>query len=658
MALGEVMIEISMARVYRGYILGFHQPALGLEIDVTDASEFERRLAQLQAALRPLLPPEARSLLAGNPAGPDAIHRDGDIFTGLLNAIEFGAGLPITSRRQGPMTVPERRKVRDGGLVIRYVLESAAPGFLAAASAFLVDAIRKPANDAVGLTAEASAPAELGEAFDTLMARAPQGAWGATNPRHLARAAADLDLPVTTLPGGLLLFGWGRRSRLTLSTFVETTPLISTRVARDKLITQEFLRLAGVPVPQQRPVGSLDAAKQAAAEIGYPVIVKPRDLDGGQGVTTHIRDEAELAAAVAMALEQSSSLLIERHITGDEFRLLIVGGRLVSVHCREPAYVTGNGRDSVARLVEAENAARRARPSTGFSDAQIELGEDAERMLTAQDLTIGSVPESGRRVRMTTVPKVRTGGALRTVDNAAIHPDTLDMVTHAVRVLRLDVAGVDMITPDPGKPLEAAGGAITEVNASPQITRVADRDLHRQFLEEALGEAGRLPAALIIDDSPSATEFALRIAGRLSDGALGLIHDCDGPMPKLPDGLVAAVGTDRIKGLLMDRRVGAVLVSLPLRSIVAQGLPLDRFDVVALRRGPVEQAISHIASPLVRPHLRGPVLLRDGKSLPKPALAALSGVGLRRFSVDDDLIDTLLRFWPGRLSEPRRETGT
>ena len=104
---------------------------------------------------------------------------------------------------------------------------------------------------------------------------------------------------------------------------------------------QPILAMAGLPVPDQRIARTLEAAKAAAREIGYPVVVKPRALDGGKGVTANISDDARLEEAFLKVAGLSQTALVERYVSGDEYRLLFIDGDLISIHQRAPAQVTG-----------------------------------------------------------------------------------------------------------------------------------------------------------------------------------------------------------------------------------------------------------------------------------------------------------------------------
>ena len=71
---------------------------------------------------------------------------------------------------------------------------------------------------------------------------------------------------------------------------------------------------AGIPTARQHPVSTLEAGKAFAAEVGYPVIVKP-DIGVGANGAMKLNDESELAAFYSV--RQSVSYVMEEFLSGD-----------------------------------------------------------------------------------------------------------------------------------------------------------------------------------------------------------------------------------------------------------------------------------------------------------------------------------------------------
>src|SRR5215831_10760009 len=150
----------------------------------------------------------------------------------------------------------------------------------------------------------------------------------------------------------LIQFGWGSKQRRILASETDRTTAMAETIAQDKDLTRSLLRSIGVPVPEGRYVESAEDAWEAACEIGLPVVVKPRYGNQGRGVATNLRSQEQVITAYAAAREESSNIIVEKHATGGDFRLLIVGDKLVAASQRQPAQIIGDGQHTVQALVD------------------------------------------------------------------------------------------------------------------------------------------------------------------------------------------------------------------------------------------------------------------------------------------------------------------
>ncbi|MFY1669648.1 ATP-grasp domain-containing protein [Plantactinospora sp. WMMB334] len=111
------------------------------------------------------------------------------------------------------------------------------------------------------------------------------------------------------------------------------------RACRDKAICRRLLDRAGVPQPRSVPVTDLPGAARAAERIGYPVVVKPRDMAGSVGVCL-VEDPVQLAEAVRHAravvfagVPRHAGFLVEEYLVGPEVSVdtVVRDGRTVPV---------------------------------------------------------------------------------------------------------------------------------------------------------------------------------------------------------------------------------------------------------------------------------------------------------------------------------------
>jgi cyanophycin synthetase len=266
----------------------------------------------------------------------------------------------------------------------------------------------------------------------------------------------------------LVQLGQGVHQRRIRATMTSATPVLGTDIASDKALTARLLAAAGLPVPGTTVVRSLDEALRAARKIGYPVAVKPLDGNHGRGVGLDVADDDALAGAyeTARAAARRGSVVVERFVDGADHRLLVVGGRLVAASLRRPAHVVGDGVRTLEELVDLTNADPRRGIGHEKVLTRIKLDERAVALAGSQGYGLPDVVPAGVVVTLTLTANMSTGGTAEDVTEQ-VHPDNAEIAELAAEVVGLDVAGIDLVTPDITASLHEHGGAIIEVNAAP-----------------------------------------------------------------------------------------------------------------------------------------------------------------------------------------------
>ncbi len=436
-----------------------------------------------------------------------------------------------------------------------------------------------------GAAPAAAAPAAPGGARPDLsrvlagLARvAPPG----FNTRVLLEAAARRGIPGLMLPGRITQFGWGARRRWIDSSFTDRDSMAGARLARDKAAAQALMRHAGLPVPQQAVVHTADEACAAAARFGYPAVVKPADLDAGAGVACDLRDAAALRRAYAAARALSAHIVVEAHIPGRDYRLGVIDGRLAWVTARVPAGVVGDGLATVEALVSRVNRdpQRSTQPWTRMKP--IAFDGEAQDLLAEQGLRPETVPPPGCFVRLRRAANISRGGTATDIPvPQGIHPDNAALAESAARLFRLDMAGIDLITPDIARSWRQEGGAICEINGQPSFSALRP-DLPDLVLDGLLpGADGRIPIVVLLAEARwtawwHALHARLRRAGLVAGIALGDGVQA-GDAPGLWPSRSAFADT---RALLLDDRIDAVLVATDGLDWARRGLPVDRVDLV------------------------------------------------------------------------------
>lgn len=303
-------------------------------------------------------------------------------------------------------------------------------------------------------------------ARDTFIRYAQRRALGPST-AALVQAAKERDIPWLRMnEQSLVQLGWGKYQQRIQATITGRTPYIAVGLAGDKDETNRILSALGLPVPRQYLVRSNTSAVQAARRIGYPVVTKPYNGNHGRGISIRLMSDDEVRAGFEAAREHSRSVIVETFLTGEDHRLLVVNGELVAATRRTPGHVVGDGRHTIAELVEIVNEDPRRGVGHEKVLTRLVLDREAEMMLARAELTAESVPAEGRMVALRSTANLSTGGTATDVTDV-IHPDNRDMAVRAIRAIGLDVGGVDFLTADITKSYKSVGGGICEVNAAP-----------------------------------------------------------------------------------------------------------------------------------------------------------------------------------------------
>ena len=287
--------------------------------------------------------------------------------------------------------------------------------------------------------------------------------------RSIVDAAKAKSIPWRRLnEGSLVQLGYGIHQRRICTAETDSTSAIAESIAQDKELTRSLLRSIGIPTPEGRAVESAEDAWEAAEDIGLPVVVKPQYGNHGRGVATNLQSQEQVIAAYNAAREEGRAIVVERHAPGDDYRMLVVGGKLVAAARREPAHVIGDGQSTVQKLIDKVNEDPRRSDGHSTSLSLIKIDAVALGVLMAQGMTPDTIPPVGKKVLIRRNANLSTGGTAADVTDE-VHPDVARHAIEAARVVGLDIAGVDIVAQDISQPLQGQRGVIVEVNAGPGL---------------------------------------------------------------------------------------------------------------------------------------------------------------------------------------------
>lgn len=561
-------MEVTRIRALRGPNLWSHHTAIQSIVSCAAHESAIAGLAGFESRLRERFP----ELGALQPTG----HNDTISMAHVLEMVALGlqaqAGCPVTFSCTTPTLDAQVYQV-----VVEYSEEAVGRRALELAQAVCEAALNDSAFDL------AAALTELRDLDEDVRLGPSTGC--------IVDAAVARGIPFSRMTeGSMVRFGWGSKQRRIQAAEIDSTSAISEAIAQDKQLTKKLLSAAGVPVPAGREVSDADDAWKAACEIGLPVVVKPLDGNQGKGVTVNITNEEQLRRAYEVAATFSDSLLVERFMPGNDFRLLVVGDKLVAAARREPPKVVGDGVSSVAQLVEQVNKDPRRGSGHSTSLTKIRFDDIAKECLAIQGFSAESIPLKGQRVNLRNNANLSTGGSATDVTDD-VHPDVAARAVAAAHMVGLDICGVDVVCDSMLRPLEEQGGGMVEVNAAPGLRmHLAPSFGKGRPVGEAIismlfkgGETGRIPLVAVTGTNGKTTTVrlishllkanGLRVGmtntdGVYVDGQCIDTGDCSGPKSA--------------RSVLLHPDVDAAVLETARGGVLREGLAFDRCDVAVV----------------------------------------------------------------------------
>lgn len=350
----------------------------------------------------------------------------------------------------------------------------------------------------------------------------------------------------------LVQLGYGVHQKRIRATIASTTSNIAVDIACDKEETKNLLGAAEIPVPKGDVVRTLEGLQSVIDRIGYPIVIKPIDGNHGKGNTTNIINWEQAQRAFEAAKNYSRSVIVERYITGFDFRILVINYKFICAALRTPASVIGDGEHNIQWLIDETNKD----PRRGYGHekvlTQITIDQFTQKMLDEKGYTLETVPPKGELVLLKPTANLSTGGTSTDVTDE-VHPANIIMCERIAKIIGLDICGIDIMATDLRTPVTENGGAILEVNAAPGFRMHIEPStgLPRNVAEPVVdmlfpkGSTGKIPIIAITGTNGKTTTTRLtahiaktagyKVGYTTSDGVyiqnqLMMKGDCTGPI--------------------------------------------------------------------------------------------------------------------------------
>ncbi len=283
----------------------------------------------------------------------------------------------------------------------------------------------------------------------------------------LVDEAVSRDIPWIRLgTNSLIQLGYGVNQVRFQATITDKTSNIAVDIACNKELTKKMLYDAAIPVAKGDIVIDEEDLKKCIDRIGFPIVLKPLDGNHGKGASINVKTWEDALSGLEFAKKYSRKVIVERFITGYDFRVLVINNRVVAAAQRVPAHVKGDGVNTINHLIETENLD----PRRGYGHenvlTEITVDRDTTDLLEKMGYTLDSIPKKNEIVYLKSTANLSTGGTSIDVTDM-MHPENIFLAERISRVIGLDVCGIDIMAENLTQPLKENGGVILEVNAAP-----------------------------------------------------------------------------------------------------------------------------------------------------------------------------------------------
>ncbi len=271
--------------------------------------------------------------------------------------------------------------------------------------------------------------------------------------------------------------GVGSESSIAISSASSKDAYIAQNSQRDKWLTNTVITRLGLPTARWRLITSQEDIKEEFESYEKPIVIKPTGMTGGNGVVTNINTLEEAYKAFKYAkdmIEQKDrpawqqKIMMQEQVEGEDYRLLVINGKLEIATKRIPAFVTGDGVKNIEELiVETNKDPRRDIENPAHTLKPIKIDTQMDQFLKQQNLDIKHVPPKDKRIYVRKVASMSQGGITEDFTDK-VHPQIKYVVESLSKSIRGHVVGVDLLCKDVSKPLTKENGIIVECNTMPE----------------------------------------------------------------------------------------------------------------------------------------------------------------------------------------------
>ncbi|MEX2347172.1 MAG: cyanophycin synthetase [Balneolaceae bacterium] len=406
----------------------------------------------------------------------------------------------------------------------------------------------------------------------------------------LLQEAAKRDIPFIKLEDSVYQLGYGSLQKKIEATITSSTSNIAVETACDKEACRNLFKEMSVPIADGDVIRSADDLKNLTDKLGFPLVVKPVSGNQGRGITTNIKTYEKAVKAFRLAAKISEGVVVEQHISGNDYRLLTVDHKLVAAAKRIPAHIKGNGKLTIRELIDIVNEDPCRGEGHEKSLTEIKITASTKEILAEKEYTFNTVLPDGYILYLDHAANLSKGGTAEDVTDR-VHHKVVTMAERISRIIGLDICGVDIMASTLEQPMDKTGAVVLEVNAAPgfRMHLSPTKGKHRNVAAPVLdmlfpsGNKSRIPIIAVTGTNGKTTttrliSHILKRSGRrvgmtttdgiYVNGELLLKGDCGGPKSA--------------ETVLKDPTVDTAVLECARGGILRSGLGFDKCDVAVV----------------------------------------------------------------------------
>lgn len=371
----------------------------------------------------------------------------------------------------------------------------------------------------------------------------------------------------------LIILGHGHKQKKIWATISSDTSAIGVDIVGNKELTKQLLSENFIPVPNGLVVSSLKGLENAVKELGFPLVIKPYNGNHGRGITCNIHAAEKALASYQVAKSISNKVIVERFITGFDFRFLVLNYKVVAVAQRTPANVVGDGVSTLSQLIALVNADPMRGQGHENILTEIKIDKTTQDILNDKNLTLNSVLRKGEILFLKDAANLSSGGTAKDITEI-VHPKNIKLAQRVARLVNLDICGIDIVCQDITKPMTKQTGAIIEVNACPGF---------RMHLSPSMGTSRNVASSLIDNLFPTSNSYNIPLIAVTGTNAKTTVVRLIAHIAKQAGLNVGFTTTDGI--YLNDEMIYSGDCSGPRSAKVVLQEPLVEYAVLECARG-------------------------------------------------------------------------